>query len=213
MSFGTDTARAGTAAGRRWQAATGPAGCRARGSVLSSRTMSEATPSVESRKSGRRPIRSRAEVETDAGGLHDSLRRGGDVPDATPRAWPCQAAELTVAPRIRLPSRPPQSGRRTGRRGVPLRRNAPPAEPDMIAVYGHRDADHRWPAGHRRERQDGAAGGYRERVLRSLLLLSPGARRRRLLPRLHRQDREDAEAADGVLDDLHRRHGRDDADA
>ena len=42
----------------------------------------------------------------------------------------------------------------------------------------------------------------------SLLLLSPGHRHRRLLPRLHRQDREDAEAADVVLDGLHRRHGR-----
>ena len=36
----------------------------------------------------------------------------------------------------------------------------------------------------------------------------PGLQRRRLLPRLHRQDREDAEAADVVLDGLHRRHGR-----
>ena len=42
----------------------------------------------------------------------------------------------------------------------------------------------------------------------SLLLLSPRHRHRRLLPRLHRQDREDAEAADVVLDGLHRRHGR-----
>ena len=39
------------------------------------------------------------------------------------------------------------------------------------------------------------------------LLLSPRPRRRRLLPRLHRQGREDAEAADVVLDGLHRRHG------
>ena len=46
------------------------------------------------------------------------------------------------------------------------------------------------------------------RHLGPLLLLSPRHRHRRLLPRLHRQDREDAEAADVVLDGLHRRHGR-----
>ena len=40
----------------------------------------------------------------------------------------------------------------------------------------------------------------------------PGHRHRRLVPRLHRQDREDAEAADVVLDRLHRRHGRAHAD-
>ena len=39
----------------------------------------------------------------------------------------------------------------------------------------------------------------------------PGHRHRRLLPRLHRQNREDAEAADVVLDGLHRRHGGVDA--
>ena len=36
----------------------------------------------------------------------------------------------------------------------------------------------------------------------------PGHRHRRVVPRLHRQDREDAEAADVVLDAVHRRHGR-----
>ena len=51
------------------------------------------------------------------------------------------------------------------------------------------------------------AGRHRARHLGPLLLLSPRPRRRRLLPRLHRQDREDAEAADVVLDDVHRRHG------
>ena len=35
----------------------------------------------------------------------------------------------------------------------------------------------------------------------------PGLERRRLLPRLRGQDREDGEAADVVLDGLHRRHG------
>ena len=45
----------------------------------------------------------------------------------------------------------------------------------------------------------------------SLLLLSPGHRHRRLVPRLRRQDREDAEAADVVLDDVRGRHGRVDA--
>jgi hypothetical protein len=40
---------------------------------------------------------------------------------------------------------------------------------------------------------------------------SPGPGGGRVLPRLHREDREDAEAADLVLDDLHGRHGRLDA--
>ena len=48
--------------------------------------------------------------------------------------------------------------------------------------------------------QDRPAGRHRERHLGSVLLLSPRHRHRRLLPRLHRQDREDAEAADVVLD-------------
>ena len=46
----------------------------------------------------------------------------------------------------------------------------------------------------------GPAGRDRERHFRPVLLLSPGHQHRRLLPRLHRQDREDAEAADVVLD-------------
>ena len=52
-----------------------------------------------------------------------------------------------------------------------------------------------------------------QRDFRPLLLLPPRDRHRRLLPRLHRQDRKDAEAADVVLDRLHRRHGRQHADA
>ena len=63
-------------------------------------------------------------------------------------------------------------------------------------------------SGHGRQGQDRAAGGHRARVLRPLLLLSPRSRHRRVLPRLHRQDREDGEAADRVLDRLHRGHGR-----
>ena len=56
--------------------------------------------------------------------------------------------------------------------------------------------------------QDGPPGGHRSGHQGSLLLLPPGPRHRRVLPRLHRQDREDAEAADVVLDDGRRRHGR-----
>ena len=50
-------------------------------------------------------------------------------------------------------------------------------------------------------------------IYRALLLLSPRHRHRRLLPRLHRQDREDGEAADVVLDDVRRGHGGAHADA
>ena len=79
---------------------------------------------------------------------------------------------------------------------------------DMIASYGNRHADDRRARGHRREGQDRAAGRHRERHPGAVLLLPPRPRHRRLLPRLHREDREDAQAADLVLDRVHRRHGR-----
>ena len=64
-----------------------------------------------------------------------------------------------------------------------------------------------------RQGQNGAPGRDRERHQDSLLLLPSGPRHRRFLPRLHRQDRKDAEAADVLLDAGGRRHGRLDPDA
>ena len=83
----------------------------------------------------------------------------------------------------------------------------------MIVSYGDRNPYDRRPAAHGREGQDRAAGGDRARHQGSLLLLSPRARHRRILPRLPGEDREDAEAADGVLDAGRRGHGRHDRHA
>ncbi len=84
--------------------------------------------------------------------------------------------------------------------------------PLLLMAYGNRHADDRRPAGHGREGQNRPSSRHRERRQDPLLLLSSRARDRRLLPRLHREDREDAEAADLLFDAGRRGHGRLDAD-
>ena len=143
---------------------------------------------------GDRPLDKRTETDTKC--VHRGLPAGTRVG---------RGYAHTIYPKAYL--RKPRS------RGSIRRGSGPhgPSKRSMLIssnVYGHRHADDRRPAGHGRKGQDRPAGGHRARHQGPVLLLPPGPRHRRLLPRLHRQDREDAEAADVLLDAGGGRHGR-----